>query len=710
MRAPSATSPAATATAPARPSRKAKSKANSHDITVVAAPGTSLDGAAPHDGPPAAPEAPVGRAGANSTGAVSPSAGDLAKAAEATGRGGIEIRADGYGTRNGHLVGFKRVKDAEVPFNLCNFTARITHELHTDAGTCYRIEARLHDQTVRNFILTTGEFANPRRWVAERLGARGSIVVGQHERVTAAIEAVSRAVGFIEERAAIATGYTTHNGSPVFVAPNRVIALPGVDTSGLILHLPDEVSRYSLPEPPTGKDRVAALEAAARMLEVGDLSVTLPPWLHMFRGALPFLPPAAFVVWLHGLTGTLKSSVSAVCLNLFGRGWHYRELTGTFLDTKTAVEAAIHYPRGMGAVLDDAVADSRRGVEAVAGVVSFVLRAVGNGAGRGRFRSDLTRHPDREPRAAVIINAEGLPPGGSGSAAARALTVHVKAGDIDKGKLSLAQQEGRNGVLEAAMSAFVQAMLGQDRDQFVAAFEANQRRYRDQVEAALRSTGVHGRTSDAVGDLMATAEVVIEAFGQHGVALPFDAAEALSVLTRGGDAHRATVANSEPVEMFRRTLRELIESGRVQIAEVSTGVRPTVNAGAWGWPRKVLDTLRTKEGVVIGCADIQGTHDAGLDVWEVYLRRDETYAIVLDALRKAGETLGLDLNSTWSALVDRGLATVDGKSGKSTVRVRVRGVQQRFMKCKVAILSEEDSDAADRSQEAEPEDPDDLTV
>ncbi len=82
-------------------------------------------------------------------------------------------------------------------------------------------------------------------------------------------------------------------------------------------------------------------------------------------------------------------------------------------------------------------------------MAGFVLRAVGNGAGRGRFKSDLSRHPTRDPRAAVIITSERLPPGGSGSAAARALTVHMKAGDIDKGKLSLAQQDGRDGVLES---------------------------------------------------------------------------------------------------------------------------------------------------------------------------------------------------------------------------------------------------------------------
>jgi hypothetical protein len=682
--------------AQARPPAPA-GKANGRDHSVAA-----LNGARPGNSP---------EDKADSTGAVPATAEELAKAAEATGKDGVEIRADDYGTRNGRMVGFKWERNAEVPFYLCNFVARITHELHTDAGTLFRIEVQLLDGSKRSFVLTTAEFANPRRWVAERLGVRASITVGQNDRVTAAIEAISRVIGFIEQKAAIATGYTVHNGSLVYVAPNRVIALPGVDTSGLILHLPDEVRRYSLAEPPTGQALVDALQAAARIPAIGKLSVTLPPWLMAFRAALPHLPAPAYVVWPHGLTGVFKSSYNAVVLNLFGRRWHYREMTGTFLDTKTSVEAAIHYPRGMLAVLDDAVADSRRGIEAVASVVSFVLRAVGNGTGRGRFKSDLSRHPTRDPRAAVIINAEGLPPGGSGSTAARALTVHMKKGDIDKERLSQAQQDGHDGVLEAAMSAFIQTMLAEDQDRFVAAFEANRRRYRDQVEAALRQAGVHGRTVDAVGDLMATAEVVTEVFGRHGVPLPFDIAEALSVLTDSGGAHSATVAGSEPVEMFRRTLRELIESGRAQIAEKKTGGRPAVNAGAWGWPRIRLDTLRTKDGVVIGCADIQGTHDIGLDVDEVFLRRDETYAVVLDALRKAGETLGLDLNSMWAALVDRGLVTVDAKAPKPTFRVRLNGVQQRFMKCKVAILSEEDSDATGEAREVEEvPDPDDPTT
>ena len=64
----------------------------------------------------------------------------------------------------------------------------------------------------------------------------------------------------------------------------------------------------------------------------------------------------------------------------------------------------------------------------------------------------------------------------------------------------------------------------------------------------------------------------------------------------------------------------------------------------------------------------------------------------------------------WAALIDRGLVTVDAKSGETTHRVRVSGVRKRFMKCKVAILSEEDSDATDRSVEAQPTDPDDTTT
>jgi hypothetical protein len=211
----------------------------------------------------------------------------------------------------------------------------------------------------------------------------------------------------------------------------------------------------------------------------------------------------------------------------------------------------------------------------------------------------------------------------------------------------------------------------------------------------LRGTGVHGRTADAVGDLMATAEVVIEVFGQHGVALPFDIAEAVSVLTGSGGAHSATVANSEPVLMFRRTLRELIESGRVQIAERRTGGSPTVNAGAWGWPSKALDA-------VIGYADIDGAA-VGLDADAVYLHRDKTYAVVRDALHKAGETLAFDLNSMWAALVDRELAMVGANAGKSTTQIRVQGAVRRLMKCKVAILSEDDSDAAAGARDVKPD-------
>jgi hypothetical protein len=691
------TGPASTTTpSPGQAKTQARgTKANGRDHA-----GAPLNGAGTSAGPQEAAN------NIDCAGAAPTTAEDLAKAAEATAKGGAEIRAGDYGTRNGCLIGFKQMKEAEVPFKLCNFTARITHELHTDQGLFYRLEARLFDKSVRHLILTPTEFSNPRRWVAERIGARASITVGQDARVSAAIEAISREIGFIEETAAIATGYTMHRGSPMFVAPNRIIALPGVDTSTLILHLPAEVQRYSLAEPPVGQAAIDALQAAARIPAIGKLSVILPLFLQAFRAAIPYVPPAAYVVWPHGLTGTLKSSVSAVCLNFFGRRWHYRELTGTFLDTKASVEAAIHYPRGMLAVLDDAVGDSRRGAEAVAGVVGFVLRAVGNGTGRGRYKSDLTRQPTRDPQAAVIVNAEGQPPGGSGSAPARALTVHVTKGDIDLGKLSQAQADGSSGLLEAAMSVFIQAMLSQDRDQFAAAFEANRIRYRDQVTAALRGTGVHGRTADAVGDLMATAEVVVEVFGQHGVTLPFDIAEALSVLTGSGGAHTATIANSEPIEMFRRTLRELIEGAQVQIGEVSTGRRPAVNDGAWGWPRKPLDPSRIKDGGVVGHAHIESAHAVGVDVSEVYLRRGATYAVVLDALRKAGETLGLNLNSMWAALIDRGLV-IPG-TDKSAVLVRVNGAQQRLMRCKVEILSEDDSDAAGGAREVEEvPDPDD---
>ena len=53
----------------------------------------------------------------------------------------------------------------------------------------------------------------------------------------------------------------------------------------------------------------------------------------------------------------------------------------------------------------------------------------------------------------------------------------------------------------------------------------------------------------------------------------------------------------------------------------------------------------------------------------------------------------------WAALIDRGLV-IPG-TDKSAVLVRVNGAQQRLMRCKVEILSEDDSDAAGGAREVE---------
>jgi hypothetical protein len=538
------------------------------------------------------------------------------------------------------MVSFTEKEKVEVPFNLCNFRCQITHELRGSEGSVYRLKAWLHDGQVREFMLRPREFGAPKVWVPEQLGSEASITVGHSERMTAAVETTSQALGIIKQHAIMQIGYATHGDTPIFVAPNLVLTLPGADTSKLILHLPSEVARYSVAEVPTGVDLTAALEAAARVLDIGPLRVVLPQWLMAFRATLPFIPPPRYAIWLFGVTGSLKSSTAAVCQNFFGRTWHHQQLPASFLDTVTILESAVHFPRHMLTVIDDAKGDGQRSSDNVEGVAGRILRSIGNGTGRGRSRADLTQHPNRDPRSAVIITSEKQPPGGS--AAARTLTVHMRIGDIDKARLSVSQRDGREGLLESAMTVFIARMLEQSRDPFVAAFGERQRRQRDQAEIALRGiVNLHGRTADTIGDLAATAEVVLNVFRQHGVALPFDAAAAMAVLTGSGGTHSTTIADVDPVVMFRRTLRELLDAGTVQIAERSTGRPPdpaVTNPDRWGWSSQTFG-LRPSAPVVVGYADFTEVERARLfggPPGRVYLRRAGAYAAVVEALRRQG--------------------------------------------------------------------------
>jgi hypothetical protein len=111
------------------------------------------------------------------------------------------------------------------------------------------------------------------------------------------------------------------------------------------------------------------------------------------------------------------------------------------------------------------------------------------------------------PRALVLGTGEAVPPGQS--IRARLLIVEVSAGEVERTVLSVCQRAGQEGLLAAAMGAFVVRLAGR--------YEEMQERLQRRV-LEIRSQGHvgagHARTPAAVAELQSGMEIFLE-FGRR---------------------------------------------------------------------------------------------------------------------------------------------------------------------------------------------------
>src|SRR5205823_2918429 len=100
--------------------------------------------------------------------------------------------------------------------------------------------------------------------------------------------------------------------------------------------LPQALSGYTLPPPPSGEALTEAIRASLRMLTAGPDHVTFPLYAGVWRAPLGAAP---FSLFLHGPTGTAKTTIAALAQQHFGAGMHYRNLPGSWTSTANSLAA-----------------------------------------------------------------------------------------------------------------------------------------------------------------------------------------------------------------------------------------------------------------------------------------------------------------------------------------------------------------------------------
>lgn len=553
-----------------------------------------------------------------------------------------------YLIQNGGICLKKQTNNGEVIVPLCNFTAEITAEVaHDDGAEVTRlltIEGKHADgYTLPGARVDASQFASF-KWLAPSFGTRAIIVAGQsaQDHLRAAIQHLSTNVQ--AQHVYTHTGWREINGQRVFLTSTGASG----HTSASV-ELEKELRTYALPPQPS--DAAEAMRASMRFLQIAPLRVTLPLWSSMFLAPLAPLVPIKFVLWLYGVTGTMKTTLAALAMNHYG-DFAEDDLT-MWNSTSNALEKFLFLAKDVPFVIDDFAPQSDpTSARRLENTVSNIVRDAGNKAGRARMKSDLSLRTVYRPRGLVISTGEQLPDGQS--LMARLLTVELTRGEVEIAKLSAAQDERE--LYSHAMAGYVQWLAG--------SWDALQNSVADAwkvTRARARKEGQHLRLPENIAALFVGFDRALQYAVSTG-AISADDAETLlqngwQALTETGARQDQLTEEERPTRRFLSVLGELIVQGAARLTTLTTLTTP--NAGGGG-------------------TDFLGWCDQE----SLYLLPGESYRRVSEFARQQGRHFGIKETALRKALAEENL--IETEPPHMTARLTIGGSTRRVLKVRRA--------------------------
>lgn len=560
----------------------------------------------------------------------------------------------------------KQTREGPQLTQLTNFSARITADITEDDGAekrrTYEIEADL-GRGPRRLRLLASAFMSM-NWPAEHLGAGAIIFPGPNTREHArtAIQLLS---GEVPERTEYAhTGWRKlPNGLWVYLQAGGALGALG-PLDGIEVHLPDELSRYRLPN--EVGDPVKAVQASLNMLNL------VPDTIGVALLGAAFRAPCGacdFSVFLSGLTGAGKSELAALVQQHFGPEMDRLHLPGNYASTANSLEATAFQVKDAVLVVDDfAPTGSMNDVLKLNQQADRLLRGQGNRQGRQRMKSDGTLRPSKPPRGLILSTGEDVPRGQS--LRARTLVVEVGPKSVDFTKLTQAQKDAREGLYAQCMAGYIKYLAARQpldhKSEIV--------KLRDEIARA----DSHRRTPDIVANVTYGIRHFLD-YAQSIDAITEDERRALrercwSALLELGEAQAAHQAASEPVQRFLELLGTALSSGVAHVATPEGNVPST--SGAWGW-RDSNDDYRP-----------QGKRVGWLEQDNLYLDFDAALAAAQEVGRNLGDSLTISPRTLRKRLSEKGLLQSEDPSRQTyAVRRRLDGRERNVIHLHASCLS-----------------------
>jgi len=489
--------------------------------------------------------------------------------------------------QEGSPMSYAEIKNKRLHFMgdpLGNFWAQITHELSVDDGlnppsVRYQVQGGLATgEALQTVSIEARELAKI-EWIPSQWGVRAipNLPPSKGHILARAIQEVSLE-DVIRERLFTFTGWVQYEGRRGYLTASGLLTADGLDTNVRVDLGTNNLSHYSLSDPPREKEsQQKAVQATLDFLRVGPRHVTAPLWAAMYAAPLTIFRSLNAVITVYGTTQSGKSTLAHLAQTHFGSGFiqgrdYHAPMDWT--STVTAIEGAMFTTKDAPIIIDDFAPQFASLSEArdMHRKASLVVRSVGNRSARSRSRADLSQQTTRFPRGLVLMTAEN--PLVGQSIVGRMVYVPIAPGDVlpdgsgdsQVNHLSALQVQAQAGLLSQAMSLYIQ-YLAQHWDEIASAFPIL---VDSASEKAREEKSLQNRLPDAFGVLQAAQELALRAFQEMGL---LDEATAKQIAEENrvalldlilGQAER--IAAESPVRKLFEALGSLLERGKVYLA------------------------------------------------------------------------------------------------------------------------------------------------
>lgn len=467
-----------------------------------------------------------------------------------------------YTIEDGRLCAVKHGRDgSQYTEPLCNFVAEVIEDVARDDGSTeidreFMIKGKLASgEPLPPVRVSAGKFQGM-GWITDAWGIQAVPRAGWRTRdlLREAIQVLSKKV---ETRHVYThTGWRNIDGRRVYLHTGG-----GLGMSDIAVDLEKkELERYRLPNQP--RDPGKAMEASLRFLEVAPYTVTVPIWAGAFLAPLTEILQPNFVLWLYGVTGTLKSTLAALALSHYG-SFTYKTLPESWETTAYSLEMTCFKLKDALLVIDDFAPQSNPyKSRVVEGNAEYIVRSVGNLSSRGRLNPDLSQRATHPPRCLVLSTGEQLPDGQS--ITARMYTVEMSPGDVDMEKLTAAQTEAER--YPHAMAGYLK-WVAEQWDGLTNELPRHQVEQRQRLREQMK--GSHLRIPDVLATLYLGFDLGLSYAVEVGT-LPTDEAEALrargwKALMDGALSQGQRVDSERPTTLFLEIISSLLAQERARL-------------------------------------------------------------------------------------------------------------------------------------------------